>query len=106
MPAAAILRVEEDPMPNPDHTNAQKPFPIYPKSWEEQASPGLKEVKKSPRLERPGKIHLPDQPGQALDLTDPGIEEAIEAADPGLSHERLGHGHKSGGTKPGSGNNW
>jgi hypothetical protein len=65
----------------------------------------LTEVKKSPRLERPGKIRLPDQPGQAIDLNDPGIEAAIEAADPGLSHERLGHGHKESGTRPGSGNN-
>lgn len=93
-------------MPNPDHTNARKPFPIHPKSWEEQGSPGLKEVKKSPHLERPGKIRLPDQPGQAINLNDPGIEEAIEAADPGLSHERLGHGHKESGAKPGSGNNF
>jgi hypothetical protein len=81
-------------MPNPDQTNAQKPFPIPPKTWEEQGSPGLQEVKKSPRLDRPGELRLPDQPGQAIDLNAPVIEDAIEAADPGLRHERLGHGHK------------
>lgn len=88
-------------MPHSDPAPAGPPAPVPPKTWEEQGAPGLKGVKKSPRLERPGKVRLPTQAGQAIDLGDPGIEAALDAADPGLSHERLGHGHKEAGDSTG-----
>ncbi len=68
-------------MSNPEDRNAKHPFPIQPESWGAANSPGLTGVKKSPRLERRGKVRLPDQPGQAIDLTEPGIIDALDAAD-------------------------
>ncbi|MBC7544503.1 MAG: hypothetical protein H7338_17415 [Candidatus Sericytochromatia bacterium] len=88
-------------MSNPEDDNAKKPFPIHPLSWEEATSPGLTHVKKSPRLERLGRMRLPDQPGQAIDMNEPGIEAALDAAEAELAPERPRHGHKGAGDSAG-----
>lgn len=75
---------------------------IVPSNENPQIQGPMSRMKKSPRIERQEQVGLPGQANQAINLAEPGIWEALDAAEPHTGGTPpVGHGHKEAGDSTG-----